>query len=217
MITDRAADCRGFCFAGTTFVDFFLRFVSKCQTRAYIGSRNWAFALVDEDVEEREGDCVIVEISAAVAAAAFVVLVIYTVVFLRAAGQSLDQANEALSQVRQELREVSRESVALLESSRVLIQDVETTMHALDPIFLSLKQSGQALETVTHSVRQVSAAVNRSASGIEAGLINQQSRIAEAAEYAAIGVQLWHKWQSHRTAKAKEQQAKKEESESHVQ
>lgn len=159
----------------------------------------------------------IAEISAAIAAAAFAALAVYIAVFLRAARQSLDQANAALSQFRQELSAVSRESVALLEASRKLVKDADGKLHALDPIYDRVKQTGQAFEQVTSSVRQVSAAVSRSASGIEAAVANRQKRIAEVAEYAVMGLQLWQKWQSHRAAKAEEQQAREKESDSHVQ
>lgn len=141
-------------------------------------------------------------ISAAVAAAALVVLVVYLVTLIQSAKRSLEGANETLSKIRSELEAVSKQSVSLMAAGEKLVRDAEEKLHTLDPIASSVKHTGEALEQVTASVKQVSAAVSRSASGIGHTVERNAGRISEVAEIASMGVQLWQKWQSHRTAKS---------------
>ncbi|MDF2922926.1 MAG: hypothetical protein K0R57_1840 [Paenibacillaceae bacterium] len=130
-------------------------------------------------------------------------LVIYLVTLIQSAKRSLTDANETLAQIREDLESVSKQSLNLMAAGEQLIREADEKLHALDPITRSVKQTGEALVQVTDSVKQVSAAVSRSASGIGQTVERNHSRIAEFAEYASLGLQLWQKWQSHRNEKPK--------------
>ncbi|WP_438447937.1 DUF948 domain-containing protein [Gorillibacterium sp. sgz5001074] len=144
----------------------------------------------------------LIGISAAVAAAAFAVLAVYLITLIQTAKRSLDHTNETLNLIRTEIESVRIQSVSLMAAGEKLVKEAEAKLHTLDPIASSVKQTGEAIEQVTTSMKEVSAAVSRSASGIGQTLERNTVRFSEIAEYAAMGVQLWQKWQSHRTAKA---------------
>lgn len=144
----------------------------------------------------------ILEISSAVAALAFVVLVVYLVTLIQSAKRSLADTNETLALIRKDLEKVSQESVSLMKAGEQLIRDADEKLHSLDPLANSVKHTGQALEQVTDSVRQVSAAVSRSATGFGKHMDKNQGRFAEILEYTSLGLQLWQKWQSRKEGKS---------------
>jgi uncharacterized protein YoxC len=143
----------------------------------------------------------ILEISAAVAAAAFAILVVYLVTLIQSAKKSLADTNDTLLSIRKEIEAVSKQSVSLMATSEQLIREADEKLHSLDPIARSVKHTGEALEQVTDSVRQVSAAVSRSATGLGRSVEKNQGRLTEIMEYASIGLQLWQKFQSHKSGK----------------
>ncbi len=147
----------------------------------------------------------IVQISAAVAAAAFTALVIYLITFILSAKRLMVEANKTLSAIQGELASVSKQSTELMAASRQLIVNADDKLHAFDPVARSVKTAGEALEQASASVKQVSAAVSRTASG--AAKAKSQQRLGEALELVSTGLQLWQKWQDARNAR---QQAKHE-------
>lgn len=150
----------------------------------------------------------ILEISAAVAALAFAVLVCYLVTLIQSVKRSLTDTNETLARIRGELETVSKQSVTLLAASEQLVRGVDDKVQALDPIARSVRQTGEAISQVTDSVKQVSAAVSRSANGIGKTVERNQSRLSEMADYAVYGWQIWQKWQAHRSEKNKTNEPK---------
>lgn len=147
----------------------------------------------------------IVQISAAVAAAAFTALVIYLITFILSAKRVMMEANKTLSAIQGELASVSKQSTELLAASRQLVENADDKLHAFDPMARSVKTAGEALEQASVSVKQVSAAVSRTASG--AAKAKSQQRLGEALELVSTGLQLWQRWQEARSAR---QQAKHE-------
>jgi uncharacterized protein YoxC len=143
----------------------------------------------------------VVEISVAVMAAAFFALAVYLIGTLKSARSSLDQANETLACIQQQLNEVSEETVKLLRHTDDLTVSLNEKVKSADPLFRSVNQVGEALHEVTSSVKQVSAAVSQSLVGsVEHAVHNNRSTMTEAAEWAAIAANVWHKWKCYRNA-----------------
>lgn len=147
----------------------------------------------------------IIEISVALIAGCFAVLVLYTVRLLRTARCSLTQADRALMEIRQHLNEVGGETLQLVRSGHRLAEDLEGKMKSMNALFASVDQLGEAANEVAGSVKQVSAAVVQSAKGVQQAASNQ-NKIAEIMEWATMGVHLLQKWQAYRSAKASGQE-----------
>jgi len=144
----------------------------------------------------------IIGISAAAAALAFAILSVYLITLIQTAKRSLRGTDETLIRIREELETVRKQSVSLMAAAEQLARDADEKLHAFDPLTRTVRQTGEALQEVSASVKQVSAAVSRSASSIGDMVERNQSKAAEFAEFASMGMQLWHRWQSRRAAKA---------------
>lgn len=118
----------------------------------------------------------------------------------------MSRVNETLDGLRREVETVGRETVTLLQSTDRLVKDSEAKLHSFDPICESVRNTGEVLQEVTGTVKQVSAAVSRSAAGISESMIKHQNRLSDVAEFASLGFQIWQKWHDQRTAKTKAEQ-----------
>ena len=88
----------------------------------------------------------IIEISVAVIAAAFFILVIYLIVFIRALKVTLGQFNSTLSDVRRHLDEIGNEA-------KKATFDVNNKMESLNSVFKAVSNIGDYLEQKSKSVK----------------------------------------------------------------
>lgn len=151
--------------------------------------------------EGKGGDSLIWEISVAVIAAGFIVLVYYLVRTLLAAKASLQRTDETLQQIQKELSEVSQETVKLLRATEVVTNDIEGKLKTLDPLCQSIGQTGEAFRQITNTVRQVSSTVSTSAHTAQQAV--QSSRISDLIKWTVAGAQLWSSWKKSRELKTK--------------
>jgi uncharacterized protein YoxC len=150
---------------------------------------------------------VIVEISAAIVACAFAVLVFFAVRTMIAVRESLMQAHDSIHQIQRELAETSLELNKLLRSTQSVTSDIQSKLEKTDPFFDTANQVGEAVQEVTKSVKQVSASLSQGVIGVERTLRSRQQQWASALDWAAAGVQLWQVWLSHRRDQAVKTQA----------
>jgi uncharacterized protein YoxC len=141
---------------------------------------------------------VVMEISAAVAACAFAVLVFFAVRTMIAARDSLKQAHDSIHQLQRELAETSLELNKLLRSTQLITSDIQSKLEKTDPFFSSANQVGEAVHEVTKSVKQVSASLSQGVIGVEQTLRRRQQQWANVIDWAAAGFQLWQVWQARR-------------------
>ncbi|MDU4697408.1 MULTISPECIES: DUF948 domain-containing protein [Paenibacillus] len=99
------------------------------------------------------------EISVAVAAAAFVVLVVYLIKTLRAAERSLQTTTDTLREVQKTIDELGTEVQHVVRQANDLTGDLQHKMKQIDPLMESVKHAGEVLSEVTLATKQVSAAV----------------------------------------------------------
>lgn len=99
------------------------------------------------------------EISVAVAAAAFVVLVVYLVKTLKAAERSLQTTTETLREVQKTIDELGTEVRHVVRQANDLTGDIQHKMKQFDPLMESVKHAGEVLSEVTLATKQVSAAL----------------------------------------------------------
>lgn len=90
-----------------------------------------------------------IEISVAVIAFAFVVLVVYLTIALGSARVALDQLTKTLQSTQQQLNLISIESIKLLQNTQKITADLEQKVESLDALFqLTSAISNKALNVV---------------------------------------------------------------------
>jgi uncharacterized protein YoxC len=139
----------------------------------------------------------LIDISVAVIAAAFVALTVYLIMTLRSVRDSLHQANQTLTKVQLQVDEVSRETVTIMRTTNQITDDLHKKLKHVDALFESVSDVGEAVNQVTSSMKQVSATVTKSIThGVESGVHKQQKRIDEVIHWTNIAFSLWQKIQS---------------------
>ncbi|WP_044482461.1 DUF948 domain-containing protein, partial [Paenibacillus antibioticophila] len=79
------------------------------------------------------------EISVAVIAVAFAVLVVFLVKTLKAAENSLDKTTQTLQEVQKTIDELSYEVKSVVRQANQIIGDLQHKMEQIDPVLESVK------------------------------------------------------------------------------
>ncbi|MFH5186388.1 DUF948 domain-containing protein [Paenibacillus sp. TAB 01] len=135
----------------------------------------------------------IIQISVALIAVAFVVLVAFLIVTLRSMSELLKQTNTTIRELQGEIKGISKEASHLLQHTNQVTVDVLDKLHSLDPTFDSVKQVGEVVEDITSSVKQASTAVAKTiqAKVKEEKNLPLNNRIAQAITFAPLVVDVW--------------------------
>lgn len=146
-----------------------------------------------------------IEISVAVIALSFAVLVVYLILTLNSARASLEQTNQTLSKVQTQLDQVSKEALILINNTNLITSDVHDKMKSLDSLFESIEHVGESVQQVTSSVKQVSATVADSfTTNVKHAVDHNDKKLNEVVKWASVAMNLWHKWQGYKkSSKAK--------------
>ncbi|WP_055105240.1 DUF948 domain-containing protein [Paenibacillus ihumii] len=124
------------------------------------------------------------QISVALIAAAFIVLVVFLVKTLKAAEKSLDKTTQTLQEIQKTVDELSYEVKQVVRQANSITVDVEHKMKQLDPVLESVKNVGDVLNEVTLAAKQVSTSLM--------GRMKKSSPKAASTAGAAQGVQEEH-------------------------
>lgn len=101
----------------------------------------------------------IISISVAASAIAFIVLVYYVVRVLMKGMGTLSETNKTLSEVRNAIHGLTQESTKLIQTANVITSDVKGKIRSVEPIFHSAQDVGEAIHSVTKTVKQASEAI----------------------------------------------------------
>ncbi|GGK12093.1 UPF0478 protein YtxG [Caldalkalibacillus thermarum] len=144
----------------------------------------------------------IIEISVALIAVAFVVLVIYIVKTLLTVQQSLQELSENMATIEKRVDELSRETTALIRRTNQLTEDIYNKSQSLNQLFKSAEEIGQATRQVSSSMKEISSTIMDSVTrSVRQTAIKHQSKVDEIMKYVTLFLDLWHKWQSYRVQK----------------
>lgn len=131
----------------------------------------------------------IIDLSIALIALAFVILVVYLIIALRSLNRTLQQVNETLGETRQKIDDMTTESVKLLRNTNEISGNLHQKLESLDPLFKVVSLVGnQAVNTVESFKSQ-----KKEASEDEEELVSSsksQNRVLEIVEWVAVGVNL---------------------------
>lgn len=96
------------------------------------------------------------ELSVALIAIAFTVLVIFLIKTLKAAEKSLDKTSQTLQEVQKTIDELGYEVKQVLRQATEITGDVQHKMKQVDPVLESVKNVGDVLSEVSLAAKQVS-------------------------------------------------------------
>ncbi|WP_054956890.1 DUF948 domain-containing protein [Paenibacillus dakarensis] len=96
------------------------------------------------------------QISVAVIAIAFAVLVFFLIKTLKAATGSLDKVTQTLQEVQKTIDELSYELKQTIRHTNDITVDVQHKMKQIDPVMDTVKNLGESLSEITYAVKQVS-------------------------------------------------------------
>lgn len=99
------------------------------------------------------------QISVAIIAVAFAVLVFFLIKTLKSAQESLDNVSKTLKEVQGTIEELGYEVKQTVRHANDITVDVEHKMKQIDPVMTSVKNLGEVLEEVTAAAKQVSSTV----------------------------------------------------------
>lgn len=138
----------------------------------------------------------IIQISVACIAAAFIVLVVFLVAALQSARAALQQVNETLAHIDGKMDTISAETVKLMQTTQHIADDVQGKMKSMDALFDSIGKVGESVNQITTSVKQVSATVSNSVRQAGEKVNRERNLTAELMEWTSLGLHLWRKWQA---------------------
>lgn len=148
----------------------------------------------------------IIEISIAVIALAFVALVIYLIVLICALRTTLGQVNNTLSETRKQLNDVGFQAQKAAEHANQISYDLKYKAEALNPVFNAISNAGQILEHKSSVIKKEYIAAQEEAEG-ESLRSDKKGKalhsegiaiVAAVLELAGLGVSLWQKMNKRR-------------------
>jgi uncharacterized protein YoxC len=110
-------------------------------------------------VIKQEVTTVIIKSSIAIIALAFVALVFYLIRTLLKGMGSLEETNKTLAEVRNAIHGLTQESKQLIHTANQITIDVKGKIKTVEPIFESAHDVGEALHSVTRTVKQAASAI----------------------------------------------------------
>ncbi|WP_151737414.1 DUF948 domain-containing protein ['Paenibacillus yunnanensis' Narsing Rao et al. 2020] len=101
----------------------------------------------------------IIELSVALVAIAFAVLVFFLIKTLQSAKVSLDKVSQTLQEVQKTVDELTYEVKTTVRHANDITADVQGKIQKIDPIVDSVKNLGDVMNELTLTVKQVSVTV----------------------------------------------------------
>lgn len=126
----------------------------------------------------------IYEISVALIAAAFVVLVLYLIFTLRSLIKTLNYINATLAPMQRHAEDLCEQTEDLLNQATVLTEDLHKKLDATNGVFNSISNLGERLEHITE--------------GFKPQKEPRPIPINEILEWGLLGYQLWQKFKNRR-------------------
>ncbi len=130
---------------------------------------------------------IILYVSAAVAAVAFLVLVIFLAKTLKSLQVTLDSVSHTLTGVEKQLQGLTTESTLLLHKTNVLAEDLQKKSDNLNTVVDAVKEVGTTLKGFNHSLQKVSTKVEREVE-------QNQEKIAQVVQWGTALFELKDAW-----------------------
>jgi len=152
----------------------------------------------------------IAEWSAAVAAAAFVILTAGVLIAARIMLIRLSRMEAAALQLQQELKQLTLQAGRVMVPAEQAIQTVNRQLNSVSGIFDAAAQIGGAVSHTTSAVEQLTS-VMASAAEQHAKRPETMKKAGDILEWAELGMAAWTLWQSGRRQETADSSSEKKE------
>ncbi|WP_050181103.1 DUF948 domain-containing protein [Domibacillus robiginosus] len=132
---------------------------------------------------------IILYLSAAVAAIAFLILVINLSKTLKSVDNTLDTLSRTVDRLEGQLKDVTAETAELLHKTNALAEDVQHKTEQLNTVVYAVKDVGSSVHNLNHSLKKVTTTV---ASQVE----KNQYKISQAVQWGNVVKQLVDKFKN---------------------
>jgi uncharacterized protein YoxC len=148
----------------------------------------------------------IIDVSIAVIAAAFVGFVIFLIILIMALRATMGQVNQTLMEARKQLNEIGEQAQKVVEHTNQVSFDLKQKIAAFNPIFNAVANVGEILEHKSLVLKKEAfASIDEEdhLSSLDSGekkKISDKRLITVAAilELASMGIRLWQKTKKRR-------------------
>ena len=130
---------------------------------------------------------IILYLSAAVAAIAFFILVIYLSKTLKSLQVTLDSVSHTLGGLEKQLEGLTTESTLLLNKTNALAEDLQKKSENLNAVVDAVKEVGTTIKSFNNSVQKVSTKVEKE-------LIENEDKIAQVVQWGNAFFELRDLW-----------------------
>ncbi|WP_019243904.1 MULTISPECIES: DUF948 domain-containing protein [Bacillus] len=137
---------------------------------------------------------IILYLSAALAAIAFFILVIYLTKTLKSLQVTLDSVSHTLTGLEKQLQGLTTESTLLLNKTNALAEDLQKKSENLNTVVDAVKGIGTSIQDFNTSIQKVSVKV-------EQELEQNQDKIAQVVQWGNAFFELRNLWQRKRAEK----------------
>lgn len=137
--------------------------------------------------------------SAAIAAAAFVVLVAGILLAMRSALGRLKQMQASAEAMQYDLQKLASELSGLVKPAEETIRAAHRQLQSANRLFEAAGQVGGAIAHTTSAVERVTSVLSESAA-LHAKRSATKRQVGEAFEWAELGMAAWQLWQTNRKA-----------------
>ena len=145
----------------------------------------------------------IIEISVAIIAFAFVALVITMAILARSFQQTLIQVNRTLLEVRKQLDDLGGQTSKIMDHTNHVSYDLKRKLESLDPIFNAFSNVGDYLEHKTFALKKEPVISSHHKEGrhstVESSEFAEEEnsqepiKAGDVLELVDIGIRLWQK------------------------
>ncbi|WP_110927252.1 DUF948 domain-containing protein [Bacillus massiliglaciei] len=132
---------------------------------------------------------IILYLSAAVAAIAFLILVIYLGKTLGSLQKTLDSVAHTLTGLESQMQGITVETAQLLHKTNALAEDLQNKSENLNTVVNAVKDVGTSIQGFNSSIQKVS---NR----VQLEIDNNQDKISQVLQWGNVAMEFREKWKA---------------------
>nr|WP_232242937.1 DUF948 domain-containing protein [Paenibacillus sp. GSMTC-2017] len=154
-------------------------------------------ARVAIDARGREEVAVVAEWSAVAAAGAFILLVAGVLFAIRSLLIRLSRVQSSAEAIQADMHLLSTEIESVLQTTHEAVRALQRGLESTEGLVQAVRQVGGTIQHTTSAVERVTSTLSASAVKHVEG-IAEKRHIAEAVQWAELGLTAWQLWQARR-------------------
>lgn len=159
---------------------------------------------IREEVNEKDAGGanrveIILYLSAALAAIAFFILVLFIGRTLKSLQGTLDHVSHTLAGLEKQLDGVTRETTELLHKTNTLAEDIQEKSERLNVVVDAVKDVGESIGQFNQSVKKITSSVNTQ-------IDQNKERVSQVIQWSNVLLELKDKWTEKKSSRQKKEQ-----------